>query len=275
MRNKLREYAGKKPVLTSIIIVSCWILFSFIFRILNKTTALDQTPAGRLFLTLLQYYGLPLLAVYVFDYFWIYKTGYFFKTIKVGTYTLLTALLTIVFSVAAAADLQPKESFGIFIGILQAFGIGFFEETVFRGLIANFIGYKFNKDTIGVWKAVFISGGIFGLAHLNNIFAGVGVLQAGVQSLVAIFIGALLCAVYYRGRSLWAMMVLHALTDLGPLFIATFFDAGTTNIDVINSFSLRSLSPIIPNLLALIVVLRKSKINEVIENYNDTASTEL
>ena len=69
MRNKLREYAGKKPVLTSIIIVSCWILFSFIFRTLNKTTALDQTPAGRLFLTLLQYYGLPLLAVYVFDYF--------------------------------------------------------------------------------------------------------------------------------------------------------------------------------------------------------------
>ncbi|MCB5239785.1 CPBP family intramembrane glutamic endopeptidase [Niallia circulans] len=71
------------------------------------------------------------------------------------------------------------------------------EEFIFRG-------YLFNKwsESLGIYKAMFITSGLFALIHLNNNFLG-------------LFISSLFfCIIYVKTRSLLVSIVCHVLNNL-------------------------------------------------------------
>jgi len=88
--------------------------------------------------------------------------------------------------------------------------VGVFEELASRGIL-----FRLLEQGLGTWLAVIISGGLFGVGHLNNPGA------TWVSSLsIAVGAGALLAAAYVVTRSLWVPIGLHWAWNLfeGPVW---------------------------------------------------------
>jgi membrane protease YdiL (CAAX protease family) len=87
---------------------------------------------------------------------------------------------------------------------------GFYEETLFRGVILRILQPK------GVWTAILLSSLLFGLAHSTNIFLRLsgnpGLL--GLQIVGAFTHGVGLAALRLRTNTLWPLILLHAFGDL-------------------------------------------------------------
>ena len=100
----------------------------------------------------------------------------------------------------------------ILIALLTALTPGFVEEMAFRGLgVANFMRTaKSGKDI----KLIFwLSSVVFGLVHIMNINAGGAVIASLIQSVYAIGVGMLFCAVYLRTGNLWPTIIAHMSVD--------------------------------------------------------------
>ena len=131
----------------------------------------------------------------------------------------LTVYLWITFIAVLVAELVLGEglpSVGAaapFLLTMLLVGLG--EELMFRGLIQNLLADCFGRDTRrGVWLTVAVSGCIFGVAHLTNIFSGVTVMGAVIQALAASALGMYFGAIYARCGNIWVMVILHAFNDV-------------------------------------------------------------
>ncbi len=110
---------------------------------------------------------------------------------------------------------------GLFcINALQQVATGYYEETVFRGLVMKGL-LVYRRDTLKHRIiTVLISGGIFGLSHLPNIAFGENPLvQVPATMVIGIFWGA----IYMCTGNLLLSMYLHALTDLTPRIVGYLF----------------------------------------------------
>ena len=110
---------------------------------------------------------------------------------------------------------------GLFcINALQQIATGYFEETVYRGLVMQGL-LMHRTDTLKHRIImVLISGGIFGLSHFPNIVLGENPL---VQVPSAMMIGIFWAAIYMCTGNLTLSICLHALTDLTPRIVGYLF----------------------------------------------------
>ena len=108
--------------------------------------------------------------------------------------------------------------------------------------------------------------------HMVNVSAGVTLISALMQSVIAMFCGFFFAAAYLRGGNIWVMIFLHALVDSGGLFEAAFLADGTTVADAINGRNPDTwyVLPIIYTALTF-RLLRESKIPEALENLHAAA----
>ncbi len=150
-----------------------------------------------------------------------------------------------------------KPVHNIVIYFLGMFMIGFVEELAFRGMVAESLIRFFGTSTKGVWKATAISGVIFGVAHMSNALEA-ELLGVFVQSSVAIVLGMLLAAIYYRTGNIWVCILLHGGLDAASLLASGVFGDGTV-LDAVSSYSLINLLPCITYFIPVLVLLRKSK----------------
>ncbi|MCR5213985.1 MAG: CPBP family intramembrane metalloprotease [Eubacterium sp.] len=98
-------------------------------------------------------------------------------------------------------------------------GVGLFEEVLCRGVLFNSFKEYFGDDKKGVYKAIFLSSGIFGIFHLINLISYPTLIIGTItQVLYAFFFGVIFCTVYYRSKNLLAGIILHALFDYGNVF---------------------------------------------------------
>ncbi len=88
-----------------------------------------------------------------------------------------------------------------------ALGVGFVEETAFRGLMLRAL------EPRGLWRAIIITTVLFSVTHLMNILAGEGGLQAVMQLLYSAAIGFAFTALVLRTGVIWPLIVAHALID--------------------------------------------------------------
>lgn len=96
--------------------------------------------------------------------------------------------------------------------LLTALAPGFGEEMAFRGLgVANFM--RRAKDGKSIRVIFWLSSVVFGLVHITNITAGGDPFSCAVQSVYAIGVGMLFCAVYLRTGNLWPTIIAHASVD--------------------------------------------------------------
>lgn len=110
----------------------------------------------------------------------------------------------------------------IVYGVFSVFGIGVREECIYRATIQNIVAKKHANSVKGIWITVIVSSIIFGLTHVSNLFFGMNPLAVLTQVFSATFIGLMFGAVYLRSGSLWALILVHTLTDIGGLARSTF-----------------------------------------------------
>ncbi len=209
------------------------------------------------------------LVVLLFGYQWCYRYGSVGKTILISLPLILLmgySLVSTMYSAFSAPDVKWLPVEGIILGILKLSAIGFLEESLFRGIIANSFGIRYAKDARGVWLAVILSSLVFGTAHLLNTSVGVSLHSVLAQSVTAFVFGLYFAAIYFRGGNIWVMMLIHALTDAPGLFHTLFTVTDVTQIDALNesSFEERYLYPVF--LLLTVFLLRKKKMAEITAN---------
>lgn len=265
---RIRNFMKEKPVTGTLITV-------FLYFILSNLIGLAMyAMPDKTYVYYLQeflFMGCALLFVLILGYGWIYREGGFFRTLKAVLPVFLAQGFFAVGTVLAAIldpETQWKSPAMIGAGIIALFEIGFCEESIFRGIAANVIGKKYCRDRKGVWMAAIITGAMFGIVHVTNVIYGVTIEAAIIQVIMATAIGVFFAAVYFRGGNIWALILVHALTDTNSLFEGKFTEI-SSDIESINGLSLASLImfPVFIGMAAFL--LRKKKISGIVEKFRE------
>lgn len=105
----------------------------------------------------------------------------------------------------------------LFTYILKYFSSSFLEEFIFRGFILGIFVLNFPKTRIGIFKSVALSGLIFGLMHIINLWTFEGQTIKGVlnQVYATSCFGIMYGATYLKTRSILILGILH--------FVSNFF----------------------------------------------------
>lgn len=98
--------------------------------------------------------------------------------------------------------------------------VGVGEEFLARAVTGETLLEYFGLDHAGIVKACVVSGVIFGLMHVVNLFSGVDASSVAMQVLSTAGAGMFFGAIYFRCGNIWASVVLHMLWD-ASLFAAT------------------------------------------------------
>lgn len=270
---KLKKMMRDYPIVSCIAVAICAFALSGVVGLLRKLL-----PESLLIDYIRQIVNIlwPMALTILLGYGWCYSRGSFKKTLLAGSFALV--LFSTTFLIRASETILNSETSwksiaGICLGIISILGVGFREETIFRGIIANNLGIAYGKSLRGVWKAVIISGLIFGLAHLTNIIFGVNPAKALIQVISATALGMYFTAVYYRGGNIWVLMLIHCIVDAGGLFRSAFTTEADKVADI-NNLSLNGLIMVPIYLAVTIFLLRKKKMNEVLDNIKHASETD-
>ena len=160
--------------------------------------------------------------------------------------------------------------------VLLAWMIGFSEELFCRGVLLESFLRIFGNTRGGIWKSVLLSAFMFGMMHLTTMLRGHSLQGTLLQICSATVIGALFGSIYARHRSLYGCAFLHAFNDL-----ATMFDYGVykgrsldeTYISEPSGASWDVLLALIPFVIAILIIMRKKKLLEVIEREKSMEET--
>lgn len=265
--NKIRVFAKNHEILYGIVIEV--FLLSFLF--LEANIISHVAPKGNYYVSLsiqeaisailacglLQISGLRIVLQNRGCGFW--------NGLIVGMYLLVISFLSIVLYVSfytGKRELQDWYMICIYIACMLCVGIT--EEFVFRGIIATLLLKKFGSGSVGIWIAIIFSGILFGVAHISNIFAA-SPMGVFVQAAIAAMLGMLLTAIYFRTGCIWVTVVLHALVDIAAAITTGLYGNGTM-ADTVSSYKPNMLLSCGVYLIVLLVLLRKSKIDEIKEN---------
>jgi len=97
--------------------------------------------------------------------------------------------------------------------LLGALLVGICEEFLCRGWLLNEFLERYGDNKKGIWYSIIISGFIFGLMHLGNIFAGQAISLTIIQVINATGMGILFGLIYYKTKNIWSVIILHGLWD--------------------------------------------------------------
>ena len=112
------------------------------------------------------------------------------------------------FVLVAASGLPPAKALGFIV--INTLLVGFSEELMFRGILLHGALSRFS-----VIAAVVICAIMFGAIHaLNGVLTG-DFVAASAQALQATLFGVWIAALRLRLNSIWPVIVIHALWDLG------------------------------------------------------------
>jgi hypothetical protein len=189
------------------------------------------------------------------------------KGLLVGGYFLFISVYTgIVYYVTYEGERTLKPWYLILIYLVCMLMVGITEEFLCRGSIAELLLRHFGATSGGVWKAVIVSGVLFGLAHLTNLLGAepVGVF---VQAVVAGMMGMAFAAIYFRSGCIWVTVILHALVDACALITSGLYDQGSA-AELISGYQLYQLVSVVPYIILLLVLLRKKKMEGILERLN-------
>lgn len=154
----------------------------------------------------------------------------------------------------------------IILFVVQMLLVGFSEEILFRGIVQNAVMDFTGRDTvISLRKGLIISGSIFGLVHLTNMFVpGISAGAAFVQAVSVIPVGIMFGTVYFRSRNnIWLCTLIHAVIDL-TAFLNAGVLSGITENSAINTWSVKNLISVVIPAAMVVCAMRKEKLEETI-----------
>ena len=187
----------------------------------------------------------------------------FFGSLFVGMYEIV--LLALTFSSVCYINAEEElESVGSIIAfIVCMLLVGVTEEVFFRGVVADIILENYGKDRKGVIFSVAVSGLLFGLSHISNLGAGIGLSGVLIQIAQAAILGMFFGAVYMRTHNIFGVIFLHAAMDFVALSSSGLWGVGTVESSI-DGLGVQNLVSLIVYLIPTIFIMRFSKIDEYI-----------
>ncbi len=183
-----------------------------------------------------------ILAVMVFIVLLIFKNGYIFteKKEKIGVglfyglfYLLGSILFMLLYGVYAGGF---KSGLTIINVVIGCFLVGLCEEFLCRGWLLNEFLERYGDNKKGIWYSIIISGIIFGLMHLGNIFVvGQNPILTITQIINAAALGTIFGVIYYKTKNIWSVVLLHGLWDFS-LYLGVVAPI-SDKTEVLSSFS--------------------------------------
>jgi membrane protease YdiL (CAAX protease family) len=169
----------------------------------------------------------PVAIVFFFGFSRAFKNGSFFRGLFCCLPFIILQLFVLIFFFAnniGDPEVDWKPWYLIIYGLVSIVGVGVREECIYRATLQNIVAKKYANSVKGVWITAIIGAIIFGLTHASNIFYGMEPLAVLAQMISATFVGLLFGAVYLRSGSLWAIILVHTLTDIASLTSSTFLN---------------------------------------------------
>lgn len=163
------------------------------------------------------------------------------------------------------------EPFGAIVTfVVTMFLVGFTEELIFRGIIFNLLFDRFSNTRGGILLAVALDGLIFGSVHFSNLTTGVKFSSVLIQVITAGFLGGIFAIIYARTRNIWYVIIAHAAVDFGGLLGGGIFGNGDL-VDALGSYSAQNLIAVPVIMIPLVILCRKSKLDEIVAKRNGQA----
>lgn len=156
----------------------------------------------------------------------------------------------------------PKAAWRVVVFLIAMFLIGLAEEAIFRGIIAQTLLEHFGTSRAGIWKAVVLSGVIFGMGHFLNAIDS-NVLGVLVQCCLTMALGMLYGAIYFRTGNLWVVIFLHAFQDTAGLIESGLYEGLGGVSETVNTYNPSMLIGVLIYLIPTIFLLRKKRIPEI------------
>ena len=267
MVQKLRNLTQKYAIPSAIAIA---LVFYVLMLGVSKIFGLMPASVGKEYVHEIVSMLYPIGIVILFGFSSAFGRQGFFKTLICGMLLLALQTFSLLFSIIenATSDATAWQPwYVIILGVISVISIGIREECVFRATIQGVLAKKYANSVKGIWLTALLSALIFGLIHSFNIFAGVDPIAALVQSVTNVGIGMFWAALYLRCRNLWALVLIHAITDASGLFTALFCQ-NVSDTDVMSNLPVASLISGVVFFLLGFYLLRASKCKEIIEYYN-------
>jgi len=101
---------------------------------------------------------------------------------------------------------------------LECLSVGFFEETVFRGIIFLIFLEK-AKSEREVFRAILLSSAVFGGVHFFNVLAGAGIAPTLLQVGYSFLIGGMWAVALLHYGHIWPCAAMHAIYNFGGMLI--------------------------------------------------------
>ena len=270
--NKIQEFAKKYTIiyciLAEIIVLGGMTLAGMLFGMLLGNSGVD----GYVLQTLQELVGavLAFAALNVSGCADILtKRGSGFgKGLIVGGYFLFIGVYSaIVYTVIYEGERTLRPWYLIAVFVICMIFVGITEEFLCRGVLAELLLRHYGATKEGVWKAVIISGVLFGLAHLSNLLGAepVGVL---VQCVIAGMMGMAFAAIYFRTGCIWVTVALHAFVDVCALITGGLYTGEIA--ETISGYQPIQLIGVLPYVILLLVLLRKKKMVQIIERFDQS-----
>ena len=132
-------------------------------------------------------------------------------------------------------EIVKKEAIEIFLFVCYCFGVGIFEECVFRGIVFSVFAERLPNDKKGFLLTYLLSSVCFGFAHLFNLFSGAGIIPTLLQVGYTTLTGGLFAFALIQTKNLLCCGFLHGIYNFCGLLLSEqglgngiVFDMGTT-----------------------------------------------
>lgn len=180
-----------------------------------------------------------ILAFMVLIVMLLFKNSYVFtqkrESFKTGLfYGLFYLIGSVVFCLISIDGF--KSGLALVNLVLGCLLVGICEEFLCRGWLLNEFLERYGNTKKGIWYSIIISGVIFGLMHVGNIFGGQSVPITVIQMISAAGTGILFGLIYYKTKNIWSVIFLHGLWDFS-LFLGDVVPV-SESIEAISKFSI-------------------------------------
>ena len=162
--------------------------------------------------------------------------------------------LSYLLDIPLVESVTTEYALGFAAACLQQITTGFYEETLFRGIIISAFEKHFSEKK---WRisAVLTSGIIFGMGHLFNFLFGSGNFGDGlVTVLFTTCWGMFVAAIYMVTGNLLFVMILHAIWDI-VVRIPNYFTNIVANAGELGSYGEIVRTIIDPVILAVVAIV--------------------
>lgn len=200
---RLRAAADRHPAAAALVAGLAFPLLGAGARILVRTPLDVRSQIPR------EAIGAALVLGIVWLFGWQRRTGLTARLVRPLNLALLALLLLVIWGLDSPA-LRIRGVHDVAAAAGLALLVGIVEETLVRGIVLT--GF----EAYGPLLAGAVSAVYFGLLHLGNLLVRPDPVVVA-QAASALLIGLLFGAVRLRVRSLWPLVLTHALVDLPPL----------------------------------------------------------